>query len=129
MGRIDTSNHKILIVDDEGSIRELLGEFIESFCPDAYIDFANSRREAEQKLEVNPYTHVLTDMSMEGPYSGVYVARSAKKVNPKIRVFLHTGSNDRTMENKIAREPSIDEYAFKPNSLMQAANFAYRELF
>ncbi|MBT3323719.1 response regulator [archaeon] len=125
---IDTKNHRILIVDDDNNIRDLLGSTVEAFCPDASIDYASSRFEAEQKLDINPYTHVLTDMTMEGQYSGIFVARFAKDKNPKTRVFLHTGSHDKSITNKLAAEPSIDRYALKPNSTLEAANFVYTEL-
>ncbi|MBL7051462.1 MAG: response regulator [Nanoarchaeota archaeon] len=128
MGKIDTSNHRILIVDDDNNIRNLLGTTVEAFCPDASIDFACSREEAEQKLEVNPYTHVLTDLQMGNPYAGIFVARYAKNKNPKIRVFLHTGSHDKDIKHKLEAERSIDRYAFKPSSTLQAANFVYSDL-
>ena len=92
----DSEIDKILIVDDEDNIRNLLDEVL-SF--EGYkTDQAENGIKAITKLENNVYDLVITDLIMPGT-DGLGVLKRAKELNPDIVVIMMTGQA--TMESAI----------------------------
>ena len=81
---------KILIIDDEEEIRGLLQEIVSA---DGHVvDIAPDGVTGLEKLAVQPYDLVFTDVGMPG-LSGWEVAKKVKEINQKTPVALITGYN------------------------------------
>ena len=79
---------KLLIVDDEVQIRELLSAALNDEF--SSIDFAEDGEEAYSKLEKNKYDIVITDLSMPKA-DGLAVLKKAREYHDDIIVLIMTG--------------------------------------
>lgn len=92
------ANIKILIVDDEELIREILSEAFTLYG--ANVDLADSGFDAMAKIQKNTYDMVITDIRMPNG-DGIYLLESIKKLNsPLPKLFVCSAYNDLT-EDKI----------------------------
>lgn len=84
---------KILIVDDEDGIREMLHRAMLNWSFSA--DYAPGGKEALILMKMNNYDVILTDKNMPGnngtPEGGMYVLKHAKKLLPAAEVIMMTG--------------------------------------
>jgi DNA-binding NtrC family response regulator len=78
---------KILVVDDEDSIRKLLKRFLSSIGHEAIL--ASNGEEALEKLQEKPVI-VLLDFKMPGE-NGIEVLEKIKEISPSIEVIMVTG--------------------------------------
>lgn len=76
MGRLNGSKPRVLVVDDESSIRITLPAILERHGFD--VDAASSAREGIQKLVERVFQIVITDMRMETLTAGYDVVRAAR---------------------------------------------------
>ncbi|MBU0482050.1 MAG: diguanylate cyclase [Proteobacteria bacterium] len=81
-------NVKILIVDDDPLVLELLGISIKSFGFESIA--ANNGREAIDLLETNEFTMVITDMMMP-EVDGMELLAHVRKRHPQTAVIVVTG--------------------------------------
>ncbi|HEY3284731.1 MAG TPA: response regulator [Armatimonadota bacterium] len=79
---------RILVVDDEPIVREVLGECL--LADGHEVSSAESGSEALNRLEANPFDLVITDQTMPG-MSGDVLAKGIKARLPSLPVFLLTG--------------------------------------
>ncbi|MEW5807716.1 MAG: response regulator [Acidobacteriota bacterium] len=78
---------RILLIDDEKLIRIAL---IHSLQEDGYmVDSASSGLEAIEKLSLNRYDLIITDLRLPD-ISGVEILRVAKKISPEMKVIAMT---------------------------------------
>ena len=70
----------------------------------------DSEKHAIEELEANGYTLVLTDLNMERPTSGLYVAQ--KSLQKKTPVFTVAGDGRSAVARLIAVKPHIGAFAF-----------------
>src|SRR5689334_2815646 len=86
---------RILVVDDETEIREVVAEFLESLGHD--VDAFASGKQAIERLseEILPYDLALVDWSMPG-ISGRDVVQEILRRSPTTRVVVATGRYDVT---------------------------------
>lgn len=107
--------YRILIVDDEEYIREILHHALISWSFEAA--FAPGANEALMLMKMNKYDIIITDKNMPGkdsvPEAGMQVLKQAKKLLPAAEVIVMTGFA--TMETAIEamREGAFD-YIIKP---------------
>lgn len=90
-GLIEFPPLKILVADDEPTIREGVADFLNSllFKYGFTVDTARDGREAIRKIKHNDYDLVLTDLKM--PYkTGLDVFKAAKERNPETEVIVMT---------------------------------------
>jgi two-component system response regulator PilR (NtrC family) len=101
----------VLVVDDEQSLRQLLGLF---FKKEGFeVDTAGSLSEAEKAIEANAYDLVLTDLRMAGADDGLKVLRAALQKNPWTQVIVLTAYG--TVETaKDAMKYGAYDYIAKP---------------
>src|SRR5581483_11813406 len=89
-GEAPVTGKRILLVDDEAAIRELLGDIL---AEDQHtVESAGDGREALQKLEHGAYDLVLVDMRMpgiDGP--GLYRALAARRPESCAHFVFMTG--------------------------------------
>ena len=101
---------KILIIDDEEEIRGLLQEIVSA---DGHVvDIAPDGVTGLEKLAVQPYDLVFTDVGMPG-LSGWEVAKKVKEINQKTPVALITGYNI-IFEVADLKEKGVDFVLQKP---------------
>jgi CheY-like chemotaxis protein len=103
-------NGRILVVDDEKSIRALLLEFLSMMDYDA-VAFGNSD-EALNQFQKGSYDLVLTDLEMPG-MDGLTLARYIKNRSPETPVVLVTGQRPEAFSDRLSKG-CIDSVIFKP---------------
>ena len=79
---------RVLVVDDEASIRELLSRTLALAEYD--VDLAPDGRTALERLRTIPYDLLITDLRMPG-VDGLTVIREARRLKAEIPVIIITG--------------------------------------
>jgi excisionase family DNA binding protein len=79
---------RILVVDDESAIRELLSKTLALAEYD--VDLAPDGRTALERLRIIPYDLLITDLKMPG-IDGLTVVREARRLKADIPVLIITG--------------------------------------
>jgi excisionase family DNA binding protein len=79
---------RVLVVDDEASIRDLLAKTLALAEYD--VDLAPDGRTALERLRVIPYDLLITDLKMPG-VDGLAVIREARRLKADIPVIIITG--------------------------------------
>ncbi len=88
LGQEESRPARILVVDDEESIRDLLRLVLTG---EGYsVVTANDGEEAIEYLEARRFDIVITDLVMPG-VNGVEVLRAAKRIDPNYPVIVITG--------------------------------------
>ncbi len=85
---------RILVVDDEASIRDLLVKALA--LEERYdVDTASDGRSALERLRLYPYDLLIADLRMPG-IDGLSVIREAKRLKPDLPVIIITGYSTET---------------------------------
>jgi excisionase family DNA binding protein len=79
---------RVLVVDDEASIRDLLAKTLALAEYD--VDLAPEGRTALERLRIIPYDLLITDLKMPG-VDGLTVIREARRLKADIPVIIITG--------------------------------------
>jgi excisionase family DNA binding protein len=79
---------RVLVVDDEASIRDLLAKTLALAEYD--VDLAPDGRTALERLRILPYDLLITDLKMPG-VDGLAVIREARRLKADIPVIIITG--------------------------------------
>ena len=103
------TNYKVLLVDDEGIVRETFAEMLEE--KGCEVTLASSAEEALQKFQKHKCDLIFTDFNMPGT-NGVDLAKELKKINPNALVFVITGWN--YFNNNLETNGIIDGIIRKP---------------
>jgi CheY-like chemotaxis protein len=80
---------RILVVDDERSIQQLLKACLEYF--DCTVDTASNGKEAIAKLAETTYRGVFLDFKMPGGMDGLAVLRWIRRREPALPVVIMSG--------------------------------------
>ncbi|HIE30270.1 TPA: response regulator [Candidatus Poribacteria bacterium] len=107
---LKASGEKILVVDDEASIRELLREFLETKGYD--VATVSGGKEAISKLETEAFHLVLLDIKMPD-IDGIETLRRIKKIDENISVIMVTGVLDENLGN-LSLKLGANDYVTKP---------------
>ena len=88
---------KILVMDDEESIRDVLGEMLAFLGYE--VDFAEEGTEAIGKyiksMELNlPYDMVILDLTIPGGMGGKQVVSILKSIDPQVKAIVSTGYSE-----------------------------------
>ena len=89
--KVKRKKAKILVVDDDPSIRELLRELL--FEEGYKVKMAQNGKEALQRIRKESFDLVLTDLSMP-QMDGVQLLKELGKTAPDMRVIVMTARND-----------------------------------
>ena len=81
-------SYKVLVVDDEASVRELFGELLRK--DNHIVKTASNGEEALKLVEKNDFDVVLLDIKL-GAVSGLDVLKMIKEAKPHTRVIMITG--------------------------------------
>ena len=106
----DSSKLRILVVDDEESVRDLLRELLES--DGCAVSVAAGGREALKLLESRQFDAVFTDVGMPG-MSGWELAGIIRGHSPNIPIAVITGWGEAVGSNE-QREAGVDWVIAKP---------------
>jgi excisionase family DNA binding protein len=91
--RADSDRPRILVVDDESSIRDLL---VKTLALAEYdVDTATDGRSALERLRLYPYDLLIADLKMPG-IDGLSVIREAKRLKSDLPVIIITGYSTET---------------------------------
>ncbi|MFZ5806740.1 MAG: hybrid sensor histidine kinase/response regulator [Verrucomicrobiota bacterium] len=107
---LKTKHCKILVVDDEETLRNILSAMLKRYGHDVTI--ATSGSDGWQKFQMYDFDLVITDQAMPG-MPGVQLAQKIKEKNPKIPVIMLTGFGD-LMKAQGGNPPGIDVLLSKP---------------
>ncbi|MCP4580601.1 MAG: response regulator [candidate division Zixibacteria bacterium] len=108
--QVQDSREPILIVDDERSILEVVGEMLASQPYDIYL--AESLAIASRIIKEKEISIVLTDLLLDDG-TGIDVLTTAQKYQPDVKVILMTGKP--TIQNAIsAIKKGASDYLVKP---------------
>jgi excisionase family DNA binding protein len=88
-----TERPRILVVDDESSIRDLLSKTLALAEYD--VDTAPDGRSALERLRLYPYDLLIADLKMPG-IDGLSVIREAKRLKSNLPVIIITGYSTET---------------------------------
>ncbi len=89
-----TERPRILVVDDESSIRDLLAKTLA--MAELYdVDTASDGQSALERLRLYPYDLLIADLKMPG-IDGLSVIREAKRLKVDLRVIIITGYSTET---------------------------------
>ena len=115
---------RILVVDDEESLREMLKEFLEG--EGMLVELAQNGREALEKLRSLSLDLILLDLRMPG-MSGIEVLQEIKKEEPELPVVVITayGSVDNAVETL---KMGAFDFITKPFKLEELLNIISRAL-
>jgi len=87
-GNTSAGRPKVLVVDDEAAIRDLLSKTLALAEYD--VDLAPDGRTALERLRIIPYDLLITDLKMPG-IDGLTVIREARRLKADIPVIIITG--------------------------------------
>lgn len=88
-----TPDMRILVVDDEPHVREVLVRMLRLLIPGVRIDEAESTEAALPHVGAVPYGAVVTDIKMLG-LPGTELLRAVRESQPTCLRFLMSGHND-----------------------------------
>ncbi len=100
---------KILICDDEESVRESLNLILED---DYDLDFASNGSEAVQKIKNENYDGALLDIKMPSK-DGLETLEEIKRISPDMKVIIVTGYQSVETASKAVKLGAMD-YITKP---------------
>jgi DNA-binding NtrC family response regulator len=116
--------HRILIVDDEESIRFAMSEY---FKAHRYIvDCAQNVQEAEASLAEHSYSVVIADLRLEGfgDLGGLEVIRLVHEHYPDTRVIVLSAYRSPELEAEAGRY-GIGVFLRKPQPLSEVAQIVF----
>jgi excisionase family DNA binding protein len=87
-GRAGATRPRVLVVDDEASIRDLLSQTLA--LADYEVDVAVDGRGALDRIRLDPYDLLIADLKMPG-MDGLAVIREAKRLKNNLPVIIITG--------------------------------------
>lgn len=87
---------RILFVDDDAEVREVVGSMLEELG--FAVEIANDGHTALERLRATDQPQIdvlLSDIVMPGPIDGVGLADAARALNPELRILLASGYTER----------------------------------
>ncbi len=118
------SRRRVLVVDDEASIRDLLAKTLA--LADYEVDVAPDGRSALERMRMHPYDLLIADLKMPG-MDGLTVIREARRYKSDLPVIIITGFS--TLSSAIeAVNLGVASYLTKPFRVPQVLAAAAKAL-
>jgi DNA-binding NtrC family response regulator len=112
---MNTDSGKILVVDDDDSIRDVV---LKMLCRLGYAVLSADSAESGLALFLkNKFDLVITDFSMSG-MDGIHLAYYIKEKSPSTQVVLMTGDEKQVILSKI-KGTAVAKALFKPFTLTE----------
>jgi excisionase family DNA binding protein len=115
---------RVLVVDDESSMRELLSKTLALAEYD--VDTAPDGRSALERLRLYPYDLLIADLRMPG-IDGLHVIREARRMKASLPVIIITGYSTESAAIE-AVNLGVSAYLTKPFRLPQVLAAAARAM-
>ena len=115
---------KVLVVDDEASIRDLL--FRALVLADYDVDVVASGQAALEQMRHSGYSLLITDLKMPG-LDGLSVITAARRVDSKLPVIVITGYSSESSAIEAANL-GVSGYLTKPFKVPKILELASRAL-
>jgi two-component system cell cycle sensor histidine kinase/response regulator CckA len=97
-GTFSASGGRILVMDDEDSIREMMGDILSSYG--YVVDFAKNGEEAVSLYQDNTYDVVILDLTIPGGMGGKETMKELLRIDPCVKVIVSSGySSDPIMSD------------------------------
>jgi excisionase family DNA binding protein len=122
--RTASERPRILVVDDESSIRDLLSKTLA--LEDYDVDTASDGRSALERLRAYPYDLLIADLKMPG-LDGLSVIREAKRLKSDLPVVIITGYSSETAAIE-AVNLGVSGYLTKPFRVSQVLAVAAKAM-
>ncbi|MGQ9645573.1 MAG: GAF domain-containing protein [Thermodesulfobacteriota bacterium] len=106
----ETEGARILVIDDEDSIRKVLYQMLKA--KGYYVVVASNGEEGIERFKQEPFDLVFTDLGMPR-MSGWEVGKALKEIDPKVPIALITGWGVELNREKM-KETGIDLVVSKP---------------
>ncbi len=119
-----TSRPRVLVVDDEASIRDLLEKTLT--MADYIVDTAPDGRSAIDRMRIYPYDLLITDLRMPG-MDGLAVIREARRFKADLPVIIVTGYSTESSAIE-ALNLGVASYLTKPFRVPQVLSKAAKAL-
>jgi len=113
-----TPRLKILVVDDEPSVRETLAEMLVAVAHE--VELAESGQDAVEKMRHGNFDFVFTDLAMP-EMDGWETARAIRKFRPDVKIVLVTGYGATTLPPQ-GEEKLVDGIIGKPFDFAQVGS-------
>ena len=91
----DKASERVLVVDDERSVRRLIAGMVET--TGNRVEMASSAGEARERLAAHDFALVVCDLGVPGEAAGL--ARWIREEHPEVAVLLATGTNGSQMSD------------------------------
>ena len=112
---MNAGSEKILVVDDDDSIRDVVSKML---CRLGFkVSSADSAESGLALFLKNKFDLVITDFSMSG-MDGIHLAYYIKEKSPSTQVILMTGHEKEVILSRI-RDTAVDQALFKPFTLTE----------
>ena len=115
---------RVLVVDDEASIRDLLAKALS--LADYDVDVVANGQTALERMRLNGYSLLITDLRMPG-LDGLSVITEARRVHAKLPVVVITGYSTETTAIEAANL-GVSGYLTKPFKVPKVLEVAARAL-
>jgi DNA-binding response OmpR family regulator len=109
-GPVGQCQGRVLVIDDDASLRECLATFLK--VAGYLVEEAESGTEGMRRLAASPVDVVLTDLMMPG-LSGWEVAQAARMLRPGLPIVLMTGRPD-ALNSQLHAEGLVAQVLVKP---------------
>jgi len=115
---------RVLVADDEASIRELLGKTLA--LAEYHVDAVADGRSAIERLRADPYDLLIADLRMPG-VDGLQLIREARRLSPVLKVIIITGYSSESAAIE-AVNLGVNGYLTKPFRVAQVLSAVAKTL-
>ena len=124
VSRPANSRPRVLVVDDESSIRDLLSKTLA--LADYEVDVASDGQSALDRMRLSPYNLLITDLKMPG-MDGMAMISEARRLDSDLPIIIITGFSTET--NAIdAANTGVSGYLTKPFKVPKVLEVAAKAL-
>ena len=117
-------NARILLVDNDRLLREVIGDFLRS--RDYEVDIAQNYEEAVEYLQKENYALALIDISVR-LHNGIKLMKEIRQTYPNVFCLIMTGYMGMKAVSA-AMEEGISDYILKPFQLEELINILQKYL-
>ena len=106
------ANKKVLLVEDDEAIAELIKDYLSDVCD---IDYVAKASDALKKAKMNSYSVIVTDNTLPD-MEGIKLAAEIMKDKPNSTIVMMTGSENPEIKKR-AMEVGIKSYIVKDTAI------------
>lgn len=116
-GTVDMGKRRILVVEDEADIADLLGLHLADLCDDVII--ARDGHEGMLRATGEMWSLIILDLRLPGP-DGLQICRAVRRNRPYQPILMLT-SKSSELDRVLGLETGADDYLTKPFSVLELA--------